>query len=247
MSESENFTHTAQYQEVMSQMWNHPHNDQRPAVMNWLHTLPHTYDSIVDIGPGDGYYLEFLKAKKYTVFEPNVSFHDDITEKCRRLGIESKIFSDIDLLLESSELKQADLVLMIHVLFYMEIDQVKKLLIAIQKKPIVMVNPLASKAITIQFEQLAGSDRSAQRTRIKEQILGEPSRRETADTHFRLPLETRIDSLAYLISQLLLDGSDDEKFLSLAKSLITDNESNWKKEDYWELPQAQLMETYNSN
>lgn len=231
----------------MSQMWNHPQNDQRPAVIDWLHALPRTYDSIVDIGPGDGYYLELLKPKKYTVFEPNASFHDDITEKCRRLEIESKIFSDIDLLLESPELKQSDLVLMIHVLFYMEVDQIKKLLMAIREKPIVMVNPLASKSVTVQFEQLAGINRSEQRTKIKEEILGEPSKRETADTHFRLPLETKTDSLAYLISQLLLDGSNDEKFLSLAKSLVTDNESNWKKADYWELPQAQLMEVYNSN
>jgi hypothetical protein len=63
------FSH--KYSHVVEFVWNHPHNDQRPSVLQWLRPLQRKFETVLDIGPGDAYYLNRLKPKNYTIVEPN--------------------------------------------------------------------------------------------------------------------------------------------------------------------------------
>jgi hypothetical protein len=229
----------------MQGIWYHPLNDQRPAVLRWLKPLRKAFAHILDIGPGDAYYLEQLMPKSHTVVEPNSAFRQIALEKAAALGMNTRAFWNIKEMLCSRKPVVSDLVLMIHVLLYMKPEEIELLLPKIADKPLVMVYPWPEQAVSVQFEDAIGLDNSRERIALKQQRLSRPTARKVVHSHFRLPLDTSIDSLAYLVAHHTLDGISDNKKLDAAQSFVRQRIDRWRKPDWYEIPQFQVLESYN--
>ncbi|MDB5260105.1 MAG: hypothetical protein JWN37_336 [Candidatus Nomurabacteria bacterium] len=239
--------YSRKYAEVMKKMWSNPYNDQRPCVLSWLNKYCKEFQTVLDIGPGDAYYLQQIKPKRYWIFEPNDILAEITKKKVESLGIEFKRFKTIKEALDPENLSQVDAVLMLHVLLYMEIYQIEVVLNTAKDKKIIMVNPSPGGAVTIKFEESMGNFRSQERIRLKEAILGNARYHEIAKTHFRLTPEIPLGDLSFLIAQLSINASitDTHVVIIKANNFIKEHIKEWKKKNYIELPQEQVLELFN--
>ena len=98
--------------------------------------------------------------------------------------------------------------------------------------------------MTIAFERLIGEPRWRSILVEKRRLLGRPTRRVVARTHFRVPVDTSQESLAFLVSQGSLLHGSESRILAAAASYVHDNIGEWRRGDVYELPQWQLLETY---
>lgn len=235
-----------QYQRVMRRMWQHPENTQRPSVLNWLERFQGPSYHVLDIGLGDAYYVSLFRPRHYTIVEPNGALRRLACTQAARLGIRTEVFSAVAELLRTQQVQAADLVLLIHVLLYLQEEEIGPFLSAIAKKPILMVHPSPEMSTTIEFEESLGLTRSRDLIGLKERILGQPAEHQIAMAHFRLALGTNIDDLAFLIAHPLLDGSQDEERLEQARAFVIKRLGHWRRHSYYEIPQAQVLEAYNT-
>lgn len=240
-----NETFDWRYAKVLSTVWEFPYNDQRPAVLKFLSKLRGRYQDILDVGCGDGYYWPCLSPKRLAVVEPNAVFRKQARANSRRLGISMKIFSDLDTLFRAlPRFREPDLVMMIHVLLYMGVKELRMFLPWAAQRPLVLVYPDPDRSTTFAFEENLGIGASRKKITLKKQFLGKPHRRIVVDSHFRLPLDTDEDTLVFLISHLLLQGAGTDNVLATARTFVRNSIASWRMEDYLELPQAQIIEFY---
>ena len=234
-----------QYIHVMQRIWNHPENDQRPAVLEWLKPLQGIFTHILDIGPGDAYYLDHLKPKRYTVVEPNLTFRKMARERANNLKISAYEFSSVKSFLNRRTLHGYDLVMMIHVLFYMKLREIEMLLSKIVSKPLVVVYPSPECSISTQFEAAIGLNCSRKRINLMQELLGRPDTSKLITSHFRLPLDTPLESLAFLVAHHMLDRKWDDDKIDAAKSFVLQKEHLWRHPFGYQIPQYQVLEYYN--
>lgn len=232
------------YAAEMRRMWLHPSNNQRPSVIRWLQSLGRRFEGVVDIGCGDAYYIPHLDCSSYTVVEPNPVLLRDARARVHERGIVIREFGTIQELLCSDAIRSADLVLAIHVLLYLATEEADVLLRTLRGRPLVVVHPWPRRSVTTCFGRVVGDDRVRRILVSKRRILGRPSERILARTHFRLPLETSLESLGYLVSQGSVSNLSDTEVKSRAVSFVQRNLAQWKREDCYELPQWQVLEKY---
>jgi hypothetical protein len=84
-------------------------------------------------------------------------------------------------------LETFDLALMVHVLLYLELNEIETLLPRFVGKPLFLVYPWPALSVTVQFENLLGLDTSFQRISLMRQLLGQPSRQIVVRGHFYMP------------------------------------------------------------
>ena len=233
------------YAKVMRSVWNHPHNDQRPAILRWMKPLSGNYSSVLDIGAGDAYYLEQLQPTKYTFVEPNETLRQVALAHAARLSIETVAYSTVADLLSERGTSDACLVLMIHVLFYMERDEIKQLLPKVKGKPLLLVYPHTSLAVTMRFEESLGLNESLEKIEIMRSLLGRPQTQQVTRSHFRVSLSADLDSLAFLVGHRTFSSSNYVEKMTLARSFVMRQKHLWKCPNWFELPQAQVLESYN--
>lgn len=234
-----------QYAEVMRDLWHHPKNDQRPAVLRWIKPFRGAFHHILDAGAGDAYYLGHLAPKSYIFVEPNRTLRQVSKARAATLGISARAFSSVQSLLRRPGSLNCDLALVIHALLYMRSDEIALLLPKIASKPLVIVHPWLGRSTTIQFEESIGLGLSREKIALKRQILGRPTASRLIDSHLRLPLHTTIASLAFLAAHSTLDGTHDEERLERAHAFVRRRINRWRRRFWYDLPQAQVMEYYN--
>jgi hypothetical protein len=233
-----------EYARVFSLMWRVPYNDQRPAVLMHLEKKL-LGRAVLDVGSGDGYYLPAIKPQRVLLVEPNTSLRRVAVQTCRREGIAVEAKKDLKSLLFASEnIRCLDLVLMIHALFYMDEEELLVFLRWVGKRSLVLVYPNSSNAITVEFEDYIGVGASRKKIALKSQILGRPQCRIVTDSHFRLPLDTDVDTLAFLVAHLLLERGLKDDVFSAARVFVNNRIENWRKTGFLELPQAQIIEFF---
>lgn len=232
------------YAEAMKRMWNFSSNDQRPEVLAWISGFGRP-KSVLDIGPGDAYYMGALSPSSCTLVEPNAQFRAMAGQKCADLNASAKVFSCVGDLLQADTDWSFDLVLMIHVLFYMGLDEVRGLLEAVNGKPLALVYPWPASSVTVGFETAMGLTGCIDRIELKRAILGTPASRYLVESHFRLPTDTSDDELAFLVAHAVIHREPDQIDFSDALDFVRTNKQMWIKADFLEMPQAQVLETYN--
>jgi len=234
-----------QYTAIMQRVWNHPENDQRPVVLSWLKPLQGVFAHVLDIGPGDAYYLDYLKPKRYTVVEPNLTFRKMARERADDLKIPMRVFSSVKSLLNQRTLRGYDLVMMIHVLFYMKLREIEMLLSKIANKPLFVVYPSPECSISTQFEAAIGLNRSRERINLMQELLGRPYESKVITSYFRLPLNTPLESLAFLVAHHTLDRKWDDDKIDAANSFVLQRMHLWRHPFGYQIPQSQVLEYYN--
>jgi hypothetical protein len=233
------------YVEVMRQVWSHPLNDQRPSVLEWLAQLRLGFTNrIVDIGAGDAYYLSQLRPREYSFVEPNSALHQTALAHAAALRIKSQGFFSIKDIISSDVVEKADLVLIIHALLYLDIDEIESLLPKLRRKLLLLAYPFAARSTTIQFEKLIGKSPSMQKIKLKARLLGRPTTQRVADTHLYLPPSADVDCLAFLIAHRVLNGTGDKEKMILARKFLTRRLGVWKCPAGFKIPQTQILEMF---
>jgi len=233
------------YVNVMGQMWSHPRNEQRPVILRWLDKLHEKFPAVVDIGPGDAYYLKRLAPRRYTFAEPNAHLYQTALARARTHNIECRSFPNIRALIGNNGLETFDLALMVHVLLYLELDEIETLLPKFVGKPLFLVYPWPALSVTVQFENLLGLDTSFQRISLMRQLLGRPSRQSVVRGHFYMPHSADIDSIAFLVSHCAQSGEYDVTKMNLARKFVMENLNKWRQPAGYKIPQGQVLEVYN--
>lgn len=233
------------YRNTMCAMWHFPANDQRPAVIAALRRWCRPGSKILDVGAGDGYYLANLAPRLVTAVEPDRVFRTRLEGQSGNLGCSVRTLASVqELRQEIGDEWDADLILMVHALYYLDENELRWLLARVGRRDLVLVYPDPARSVTVGFERVWGSDRSQRRLAIKSAMLGEPLEEVRADSHFRLPLDTPTDDLAFLVSHPLLQGPDSDSVMQAARTFVADRIDAWRVEGFLELPQSQVMETY---
>ncbi|MGH8611095.1 MAG: hypothetical protein ACREYF_03355 [Gammaproteobacteria bacterium] len=240
-------TFDEEYVRVMSSGWNHPHNDQRPAVRRWLAGIQSRFQHMLDIGPGDAYYLELLRPSRYTIIEPNNILRRAALDRARHLGTETVAFTSVSAFLANHSVnRDIDLAVMIHVLFYLSLAEVQALLPRLRSKPLLLVYPWEQRAMTVTFEESIGLFGSRDRVRLKERLLPPPTRRELVHTHIVLPAQATVESIAFLLSHVILRFEMNDIVFRAAMEFAESHLSSWYcAEGFYKLPQTQVLETFN--
>jgi hypothetical protein len=228
----------------MRHVWDFAENDQRPAVLDWIQRC-RPAGAVLDIGPGDVYYMNVLRPHACILVEPNALLRAEATAKCRALCSDVGAFALVADLLKQDPAPAFDLVLMIHVLFYMAPNEIEQLLGALKGCRIAMVHPLAERSVTVEFEESIGMTACRDRMTQKQRLLGPATSSQTSDSHFRLPIHATDEDLAYLVSHPTLEGPDADARLAAARQFVRHRRKQWTRTHYIELPQAQVLETYN--
>ena len=231
---------------ILSQMWMHPLNDQRPAVLDWLSPYTGSMGHVLDIGPGDAYYLKFLSPREFTFVEPDQAFRRLVHSAAQDFGIPSKSYQSVQSLLGTSQLLHFDTILLLHVVFYLTEDEITTLLASLPRIPCFIVYPDPMDSISVEFENSVGLTSSKNKISILHSLWGMPNSKKTVQTHFRLPLEIELDQLAILISHHLPKVHMSKDLMTKARSFVSDNIEKWQKPGFIELPQSQIMEVYHA-
>ena len=238
---------TARYfallREVMAVMWGDPRNDQRPVIRSWLRSLVSVGQSVFDIGPGDGYYIPLLKPSRFRFVEPHQYFRTVTERRAKLLGIQEESFASVGAV-PRGDLGRADLILMSHVLFYLEDLEIQRIADERDSADLIMIYPDPDEAITVAFEDEIGSRWSRSRVLLKELLFGCPVLRARRETHFRLPSTVDRRVVAFLISHSSMVGRFDERILELAMRFVDARWGSWVNDGFLELPQAQVVEMY---
>jgi hypothetical protein len=232
------------YADTMQRLWSHPANNQRPAVLNWLKNVCPTGLTVSDIGAGDAYYFGQVAPARYTLVEPNTALRA-VAESC---ATHSKVpcvsYRSVGEFLRCERTEDYQIHLVIHALLYFEVEEVSALLRWLRGRHVLIVHPHADTSTTIGFEHSCGIKRADEKVRLKEQLLGSPRSRHVHPTHLRMPLTTDPDSLAFLVAHRTGRKGIHADVFCCAREFVRDNLSSWRKPDYFELPQYQVMEEY---
>lgn len=235
----------ANYVACMSQVWSHPHNEQRPAVIDWLDGVVPPKKEIADIGSGDPYYIGILRPQSYAFVEPLATLRKRCVTRVRALGIEGKGFHSIDALRGSVAWSRCDCILLIHSLYYLneeELDSVHRLS---ARRMCVMVYPDPAAAETVAFEDCIGVSYSRRLVAQKERLFGEPTSRVRVPTHFRLSSRVSENQIAFLMSHVLDKKGWRPACEQAALRYVRSKRESWYREnDGWRIPQAQMMEVW---
>lgn len=233
------------YRAVMQAVWCHPDNDQRPAVLNTLTNWCPRERRILDIGAGAGYYLSALRPRQVMAVEPDPVFRAALQDVASAGGFPMTSFASVAALRgQCGEDWDADLVCMIHALYYLKEVELQWLLPLIGERDLILVYPDPAEATTVAFEDAIGLGYSRRRLAIKEQTLGEPCESRRIASHFRLQGDTSSDDLAFLIAHLLLRAPGVDWVLEQALAFVAERISAWRRQSFVELPQPQIMELY---
>jgi len=199
----------ATYDAVMRDVWNHPANEQRPAIRRWLMSNAARGEEIIDIGAGDAYYIDDLQPKAYVAVEPNSLLQERTRQAAAQTGVTCVLFSSVTELLGTRAIDHCGLVLMIHVLLYLAPGEATALLTRIRATGItlLMVHPDPDRSVSVAFEREHGFDRSAKLLQIKLDTLGPPRKQTRVESHFVLPADFAPPDLAFLVSHHVLDGT----------------------------------------
>jgi hypothetical protein len=233
------------YRAVMQAVWSHPYNDQRPAVLDALSCWCPPGQRILDIGTGAGYYLPVLRPQQVMAVEPDAVFRRALQDAASVGRFPLTTFESVGALRGSyGKDWDADLVLVIHALYYLEDAELLWLLPRIGQRDLILVYPDPAGAITVAFEDAIGVEHSRRRLAIKERILGEPDEVRRVGSHFRLQGDTRPDDLAFLVAHLSLRVPGTDGVLAQALAFVADRIGTWHRQGFFELPQPQIMEIY---
>lgn len=233
------------YAQGMESVWTFAHNDQRPAVRTFLGRLRGGYETILDVGCGDGYYWPLLRPSKIVIIEPNAVLRQRALQVSKRLGADVQMVRDVNSLCGGyGGCGGLDLVVLIHVLLYLNVEELRMLLRWIKGRPLVLVYPDPKRAITVECEEASGMFSSQEKIEMKHALLGKPQRREVVDSHFRVPLNSDVDTLAFLVAHMMLRDGDAVKLMDTARAFVKERVEGWRKQKYFEMPQAQVMEWY---
>jgi hypothetical protein len=81
---------------------------------------------------------------------------------------------------------------------------------------------------------------------LKKLLLPQPTAREYVPSHLRVPHDTPIGDVAFLIAhRLMRDGRDEGEVLDAAAGFAAWNLEAWREGDFISVPQPQVMEAYN--
>ena len=232
------------YVRTMKHVWDSAHNDQRPAILEWIARC-RPAGKLLDIGPGDAYYMATVQPSSCVLVEPNVVLRGIAKSHCASLCIDVRVYSSVaQYLQEALPRPSCDLVLMIHVLFYMTHEEIEQLLLAIGGRRLAMVHPTLEDSVTVEFEESIGLNDCRNRVAQKHRLLGMPTTRASSRSHFRMPLSATDEDLAFLVAHPTLHGPHWQKRLDAALMFVRERRPRWVRSDYLELPQAQVLETY---
>ncbi len=237
-----------EYPETMLEVWHHIENDQRPAVLRALAPLQGRFKKILDVGPGDAYYLSRLAPKVYDFIEPNPSFYKMAQDQARKLNLVTRGIAKVENFLEQEAPESYDLVIMSHVLFYMQEQELASLLPALEHKPLVVVHPTLKASVSVEFENYLGIENSRRRVALKEKLLGLPQIQKACPTHFRVGENFDVEWLAFLVAHHTLDHALHNLCrLASARSFVLAKREQWHMPSlkYYEIPQPQIIEFYN--
>lgn len=240
---SDDFGFDERYARTMRHVWEFAHNDQRPAVLDWMARC-RPARAVLDIGPGDAYYMHVLRPAVCVLVEPNAVLRKLARDRCTTFCDEVSVIATVPELLQSTAHQACDLVLMIHVLFYMPAAEIERLLPACADRRVAMVHPLPERAVTVEFEDWIGLSDCRNRVEQKLRVLGAPKTRQCSDSHFRVPKSVSDEDLAFLVAHPTLHGPHAQARLAAAQHFVRQRRPEWTRSDFLELPQAQVLETY---
>jgi hypothetical protein len=232
------------YARVMRRVWEHPDNDQRASVREWLTHFLGPFRHVLDVGPGDAYYLEILRPTNCTFVEPNPSLASAALARAKSLGIPAVIYPSVHSLLKEGLPPEIDLVVMIHVLLYLTLGELDSFLPAVACLPLLMVYPWEGNSTTIQFEDEVGVSQSRDRIQRKNQLLPSPKSRAIHQTHLRLPVDTTANEVSFLVAHTTLDHPGRQKQMAAAHAFVEKKLPLWRLPSSLEIPQAQVLESY---
>lgn len=235
------------YQEVMQLVWDFPENNQRPHIISTLTRWCGIGERVLDIGAGSGYYLSTLAPSEVVAIEPNVRLRNRLCRNAKRLDIPLRSMDSITSLdAYDVSLDSFDLVLLIHVLFYLSEAEWRYLLHVVAGRPLYLVHPDPDGAVTVAFEDFIGQSRSRLLVESKRRLLGVPSKRKRTTSHFRLPLSVDDDDLVFLVAHPLLQHGLGEDVLAAASEFVDMHRAFWIRDSWMELPQPQVIERYDA-
>lgn len=232
------------YADTMRRVWDFSQNDQRPAILEWISRFGPA-GTVLDIGPGDAYYMDSLRPASCTLVEPNAILRTLAARRSSSLCGQVLVVPSIADLLRQQPSLPYDLVLLIHVLFYMSATEIEAILTPLRARRVVIVHPWPDNSVTVEFEESIGLTACRERVEQKHRLLGEPEACRLVNSHFRLPLGVSDDELAFLVAHPTLQGDFAKARLVLAKEFVRARRVQWSTANCLELPQAQVLETYN--
>lgn len=228
----------------MREMWTYEYNDQRPSVLDWITHFP-AAKSVLDVGSGEAYYLDKLKPQSAVLIEPNPIFQKSSFLRCKKFCNKVEIFFTIGDFLRTTIKFKFEMILFIHSLLYANLAELNELLPLLKDKKIAMVYPSPVGSTTFQFQKQMNISSSYDKISMKTKLLGTPTSHRTVLTNFRLPLTTPDEDLAYLIAHpILCESSCNDQFQN-ALDFVQEHRKLWTKSLFLELPQAQILETFN--
>jgi len=235
------------YFRLMCGMWDCGLNEQRPLMREAISALKGRFESIWDIGAGDGFLLPYFQASRCTIVEPNPLLREKATARARAVCDDVAVYANCRELLADCKVCDAGVVLLSHSLFYLSLSELRLLLVRIARRAIVVIHPDTRNSATVECGRYLGCDGTSSRVMLKERILGAPTFREVQQTHFHLPLETSDRDIAFLLGHLeLKQGSDvnSERLLQVIQFLHSKRQ-DWISNGRYAIPQWQVIEFYN--
>lgn len=233
----------ANYIRCMRKVWSHPDNDQRAAVLEWLPPLVPAASVIVDIGAGDGYYATTLRPRRYLFVEPLSELSKHCGENLEGANVETKGFRTVTDLFESGRWESADIVLVVHAVFYLTPSELEIVASIASGRPCAMVYPDPDQSAAVAFEDATGCGRSRGTVAHKARLFGKPTSRQVAHTHLGFRPGTRARDIEFVLSHLQLREPGAEGVAKAALSHVRDRRTAWwQGAAGWEVPQAQIME-----
>lgn len=243
MTTSQHAKWSRRYRRCMGKVWMHPDNDQRAAVLSWLPSRIPAGAAIVDVGAGDGYYAPVLRPRRYLVAEPDLALRRRCLAACEGLDMEAAFFPSLVRLFASGLAGDAEVVLLVHSLFYLSFEELQFTLRLVQGRSCVVVYPDPDTSATVRFEDEIGSRRSRALVDAMRASLGPPKDSTRVATHLRFPYRTRSSDVAFVLGHLMLRDASGTGILAKALAYVREYRTNWRTADGgWALPQSQIME-----
>jgi hypothetical protein len=229
------------YVQAMRQVWQHPSNNQRSTILERLKPFQGAFSKIVDLGSGDAYYLETLRPTKYVFVEPNTIFRRECLSRSESLQIEAVPLESIAQLLKTKHIASSNLVLLIHSLLYLKIEEINRLFPKLSEKSLILIYPSLFCSTTIQFEELIGDVSSRDKIKIANKFWGVPERTEEVQTQFRLPSDIDLDLLSFIIGNKIFIKQFNKNIWDKARKFVSVNVDSWRKDNEFVIPQNQII------
>lgn len=229
----------------MKRLWAHPANDQRPAVREWLCRQDVTCKSVIDIGCGDGYYLDILKPRFYVGVDPNEELIKQCKDGVHAQGVEACFFPCVAKAVERMRAAQFDLLLLIHSLLYITLDDLHSLLTRVSARRCMIVHPEPSRSTTIAFEESIGVHSARELIKAKVQILGPACSVELLSTHLCFDAASTSDQeIAYVVAHRAVPFGDRTMIMDKAMEFVIRKRDSWTLGGVVKVPQCQRLEVF---